>query len=161
MTQSNTRKHSQRSSHNPYGNHDDKTPVNPFLDDNDNKETHIQDDQAQLSPMFVDYLRKKTATPGIDLEKTTVTSDISDNYREIKVAHTVSPVDGKTMGCDREHTFDTFVDQRRISGNAGQSKRVGHGWQIARALKRVLSSKGRDTRKARQHEAALPQGLAA
>lgn len=157
MSQTNTSKHSQRSSHNPYRNCDDKTSVNPFLDD---KEADTQVDQAQLSPMFVDYLRKKTASPDIDLEKTNVISDISDKYRGIKITHSISPDDGKTTDCDRRHTFDTFVDQRRISDNAGQSKRVGHGWQIARALKRVLSSKDRDTRKARQHEAALPQGLA-
>ncbi|KAJ4310566.1 hypothetical protein N0V94_008384 [Neodidymelliopsis sp. IMI 364377] len=152
MTQ--TSKRSQRGSHNPYRDHDDNTHTNPFAD-----EKHSDsDDQTQLSPMFVDYLRKKTAAT--DLEKINTQLDTNDRYRGTKIAHTVSPVDGKTMGCDRFHTFDAFVDQRRLSDDAGNEKRVGHGWQLARALKRVMSSKGRGTNKSR-HANALPQGLAA
>jgi hypothetical protein len=157
MTQ--TSKRNQRNSH--YGGpthyeHDTKAPTNPF--DDEDKKSIDSDDHTQLSPMFIDYLRKKTTAP--DLEKINPKCDISDKYSGLKVTHKISPVDGKTLGCDRSHTFDTFVDQRRISGDAGQQKRVGHGWQVARTLKRVLSSKGRATRKAR-HTSALPQGLAA
>ncbi|KAF1350455.1 hypothetical protein EJ07DRAFT_184173 [Lizonia empirigonia] len=152
---------SKRSSHNPYLNHDDDKPsANPFLDEKE-KALSTKDDQSQLSPMFIDYLRKKTAA--VDLEKIDTASDTNDKYRGAKIAQTISPIDGKTIGCDRLHTFDTFIDQRRISGDAGQDKRVGHGWQVARALRRVLSSKGRGTKKARKHDDALPvpQGLAA
>ncbi|KAF9698558.1 hypothetical protein EKO04_003456 [Ascochyta lentis] len=150
---------SKRSSHNPYRDYDDKIPANPFLDEKE-KALSTEDDQTQLSPMFVDYLRKKTAAPASDLEKISL-NNTNDKYNGIKIAHTISPIDGKTVTCDREHTFDTFVDQRKVSSDAGQSKRVGHGWQVARALKRVLSSKGRGARKARRHDEALPQGLAA
>ncbi|KZM21457.1 uncharacterized protein EKO05_0006264 [Ascochyta rabiei] len=159
MMQTRPSKRSQRSSHNPYRDYDDKIPANPFLDEKE-KALSKEDDQSPLSPMFIDYLRKKTAAPSSDLEKID-TANISDKYHGIKIAHTISPVDGKTLGCDREHTFDTFVDQRKVSSDAGQTKRVGHGWQVARAMKRVLSSKGRDTRRARRQEEALPQGLAA
>ncbi|KAJ4332333.1 hypothetical protein N0V95_009685 [Ascochyta clinopodiicola] len=151
-----TTRSSKRSSHNPYRDYDDKMPANPFLDE---KEKALSNED-ELSPMFTDYLRKKTANPSSDLEKID-TANINDKYHGIKIAHTISPVDGKTLGCDREHTFDTFVDQRKVSSDAGQSKRVGHGWQVARALKRVLSSKGRGTRRARRQDEALPQGLAA
>lgn len=158
MMQTHTSQRSQRSSHNPYRNFDDKMPTNPFLDEKllDETKHHSSDNQTQLSPMFIDYLRAKTGAP-VDLEKI----DTSDKYRGVKIAQTISPVDGKTVGCDREHTFESFVDQRRISGDAGREKKIGHGWQVARALKRVMSSKARGSRKARPHDDALPVRLAA
>ena len=158
MMKTHTSKRSQRSSHNPYRDYNDEMPTtNPFLVEKE-EALSTKDDQTQLSPMFINYLRKKTAP--IDLEKINTASDVNDNFRGAKSEQAISPVDGKTMGCDRLHTFDTFVDQRRISGDAGQDKRVGHGWQVGRALRRVLSSKGRGTKKARRHDEALPQRLA-
>lgn len=136
----------------------DNAPTNPFADQKEKRDSTDSDKQAQLSPMFIDYLRKKTGAP--DLEKIDTQSNVNDKYRGVKIAQNISPVDGKTTGCNRSHTFDAFVDQRRLSGDAGEERRVGHGWQVARALKRVLSSKGRGVRKAR-HASALPQGLAA
>lgn len=158
MTQTHTSKRSQRSSHNPYRDHDDKLPAtNPFLDEKfvDEKESRTSHDQTQLSPMFIDCLRAKTGAP-VDLEKINTDTNANDEYRR----YTISPLDGKTEGCNRTHTFETFLDQRRISGDAGREKKVGHGWQVARALKRVLSSKRRGTKKAR-HDDALPVRLAA
>ena len=153
-------KRSQRSSHNPYRDYDDKLPAtNPFLDEKtlDDKEDGTSHDQSQLSPMFIDYLRAKTGAP-IDLEKIRTDVDTkNDKYRR----YTISPIDGKTEGCDRTLTFDTFVEQRRISGDAGCEKKVGHGWQVARAFKRVLSTKGRGPKKARPFDDALPVKLAA
>ncbi|KAF3040424.1 hypothetical protein E8E11_005839 [Didymella keratinophila] len=149
---------SKRSSHNPYRNHGDKLPTtNPFLDNmvEEEKEIRTSHDQTQLSPMFVDYLRAKTGVP-VDLEKIDTDTKVNDKYKR----YTLSPIDGKTEGCDRMHTFDTFVDARKVSGDAGQTKKVGHGWQVARALKRVMSTKGRGSRKAR-HDDALPVKLAA
>ncbi|KAF3048038.1 hypothetical protein E8E12_008045 [Didymella heteroderae] len=149
---------SKRSSRNPYRDYDDKLPpTNPFLDDKveEDKETRTSHDQTQLSPMFVDHLRAKTGAP-IDLEKINTDTKISDKYKR----YTLSPIDGKTEGCNRTHTFDTFVDARKVSGDAGQTKKVGHGWQVARALKRVMSTKGRGSRKTRYDE-ALPVRLAA
>ncbi|KAF2624115.1 hypothetical protein BU25DRAFT_413687 [Macroventuria anomochaeta] len=159
MTQTHTSQRSQRSSHNPYRDYDDKLPAtNPFLDEKalDDKERRTSHDQTQLSPMFIDYLRAKTGAP-VDLEK--INTDIKDKNRGTKIAQTISPIDGKTVGCDRTHTFETFLDQRRISSDAGREKKVGHGWQVARALKRVLSSKGRGTRKTR-HDDARPVRVA-
>lgn len=150
---------SKRSSRNPYRDYDDKLPpTNPFLDEKveEDKEIRTSHDQTQLSPMFVDYLRAKTGAP-VDLEKiNTDTTKINDKYKR----YTLSPIDGKTEGCDRTHTFDTFVDARKVSGDAGREKKVGHSWQVARALKRVMSTKGRGSRKAR-HDDALPVRLAA
>lgn len=157
--QTHASKRSQRSSRNPYRDYNDETPVtNPFLDEKE-KVLSTKDDQTELSPMFINHLRKKTAAS--NLEKINTTSDVNDKYRSAKIAQTISPVDGKTMGCDRMHTFDAFVDKRRLSGDAGHEQRVSHGRQVGRALRRMLSSKGRGTRKARRHDEALPQGLAA
>jgi hypothetical protein len=159
MQQTQVNKRSQRSSHNPYRDYDDKLPAtNPFLDEKviDDKEHRTSHDQSQLSPMFIDYLRAKTGAP-VDLKK--IRTDVNNNNDKYR-RYTISPLDGKTEGCDRTLTFDTFVDQRRISGDAGREKKVGHGWQVARALKRVMSSKGRGTKKARPFDDALPVNLA-
>lgn len=158
MMQSHTSVRSQRSSHNPYRDFDDKLPAtNPFLDKDSpsEEEPRSSNDGSQLSPMFVDYLRAKTGAP-VDLEKINTDTKINDKYRR----YTLSPVDGKTEGCDRTHTFDTFLDNRRVSGDAGREKKVGHGWQVARGLKRVFSSKERGTKKSR-HDDAPPVRLAA
>ncbi|KAJ8108413.1 hypothetical protein OPT61_g8188 [Boeremia exigua] len=149
---------SRRSSHNPYRDYDDKLPaVNPFVDKQVlvEEEPRTSHDSTQLSPMFVDYLRAKTGGP-VELKNINTNTPIDNKSRR----HTLSPIDGKTEGCDRAHTFDAFLDQRRISGDAGREKKVGHGWQVARALKRVLSTKGRGTRKPR-HDDAPPVRLAA
>ena len=147
---------SQRSSHNPYRQYDNKSPTtNPFLDGGITEEPRTSDDQDQLSPMFVDYLRAKTGSP-VQLDRSN-SRKYTDEFRR----YTISPVDGKTQGCDRTHTFDGFISERKISGDAGQTKKVGHGWQVARALKRVMgSTKGRDARKA-SHDEAPPVRLAA
>lgn len=145
---------SQRSSHNPYRQYDNKSPTtNPFLDREITEEPRTSDDQDQLSPMFVDYLRAKTGSP-VQLDRST-SRKYTDEYRR----YTISPVDGKTQGCDRSRTFDAFVAQPQISSDAGQTKKVGHGWQVARALKRVMgSTKGRGARKA-SHDEAPPVRL--
>ena len=157
MMQTHVSVRSQRSSHNPYRDYDDKLPTtNPFLDtEMSQEEPRTSRDQTQLSPMFINYLRAKTGAP-VDLEKINADTDTSDQY----CRYTISPTDGKTEGCDRAHTFEAFLEQPKISGDAGREKKVGHGWQVARALKRVLSSKGRATRKTR-HDDALPVRLAA
>ncbi len=157
MMQTHSSQRSQRSSHNPYRDYDDKLPMtNPFLDKQvlNEEEPRASDDQTQLSPMFIDYLRAKTGVPELEKIKTDTSAD--NDYRRL----TISPIDGKTEGCDRTHTFEAFLDQRRISGDGGREKKVGHGWQVARALKRVLSTKGRGTSKARRDD-ALPVRLAA
>lgn len=149
---------SKRSSRNPYRDYDEKLPsTNPFLDENleEDKEIRNSHDPTQLSPMFVDYLRAKTGAP-LNLAKIDTDIKADDKYKR----YTLSPVDGKTEGCDRTHTFDAFVDARKVSGDAGSEKKVGHGWQVARALKRAMSTKGRGARKAR-HDDALPVRLAA
>ncbi|KAF1924726.1 uncharacterized protein M421DRAFT_424612 [Didymella exigua CBS 183.55] len=149
---------SKRSSRNPYRDYDDKIPpTNPFLDGRieEDMEHRASPDQTQLSPMFVDYLRAKTAAP-VDLERINTNTKVNDKYKR----YTLSPIDGKTERCDRTHTFDTFVDARKVSGDAGQTKKVGHSWQVARALKRVMSTKGRGSRKNR-HDDALPVRMAA
>lgn len=149
---------SKRSSRNPYRDYDDKLPLaNPFLDGKveEEKEVRTSYDQTQLSPMFVDYLRAKTAAP-VDLEKINTDTKINDKHKR----YTLSPIDGKTEGCNRTHTFDTFVDARKVSGDAGQTQKVGHSWRVGRALKRVISTKTRSSRKA-SHDDALPVRLAA
>lgn len=158
MMQSHTSVRSQRSSHNPYRDYDDKLPAtNPFLDKEtpSEEEPRSSHDQDQLSPMFMNYLRAKTGAP-VDLEKINTDTKVNDKYRR----YTLSPIDGKTEGCDRTHTFDAFLDRRRVSGDAGREKKVGHGWQVARGLKRVFSSKGRGSTKA-SHDDAPPVRLAA
>jgi len=158
MMQSHTSVRSQRSSHNPYRDYDDKLPAtNPFLDKEapSEEEPRSSHDQDQLSRMFMNYLRAKTGAP-VDLEKINTDTKVNDKYRR----YTLSPIDGKTEGCDRTHTFDAFLDRRRVSGDAGREKKVGHGWQVARGLKRVFSSKGRGPTKA-SHDDAPPVRLAA
>lgn len=128
-----------RSSRNPYRDHEDKLPsTDPFLDDKvgEGKEFRTSHDQTQHSPMFVDYPHTKTGIL-VDLEKTSTDTYVSDNYRQ----YTPSPIDGKTEDCDRTLTFDTFVDAHKVSADAGQPKKVGHGWQVARALKRIMNTK--------------------
>ena len=97
MQQIQVNKRSQRSSHNPYRDYDDKLPAtNPFLDEKiiDDKEHRISQDQSQLSPMFINYLRAKTGAP-VDLEKIrTDVNNTNDKYRR----YTISPMDGKTAG---------------------------------------------------------------
>lgn len=105
--------------------------------------------------MFVDYLRAKTGSP-IDIERANSSAKVMDQQRR----YTISPVDGKTHGCDRSHTFDAFLAQPKISSDAGREKKVGHGWQVARALKRVMSTKPRGTGNPRKNDAP-PVRLAA
>jgi hypothetical protein len=123
--------------------------------------------ESQLSPRFLDYLREKT-TMNEDVHEITDTTNTrsnpdhtfdtiayrhqlaneasanakipntSDKFRGIKIAHTISPVDGKTNGCDRRHTFDNFVNQQQIRNELEPEKRVGHGWQVLRALKKAV-----------------------
>lgn len=147
MLQTHASVRSQRSSHNPYRDYGDKLPsTNPFLDretlEEEPRTSDDQSDQSQLSPMFIDYLRAKTGAP-VDLERINTDTKTANQYRR----YTISPVDGKTEGCNRTHTFEAILDQSKISSDAGREKKVGHGWQVARAFKRVMSTKGRGSRK--------------
>lgn len=123
------------------------------------------DPESQLSPRFLDYLREKT-TMDADVHEIPQTSSASTpdhtfNYRQsafdgypltvetggasqdirgIRASSIISPIDGKTEGCDRAHTFDAFVSQQQIRSELESEKRVGHGWQVFRALKKVVGS---------------------
>jgi hypothetical protein len=143
------------------------------------------DPESQLSPRFLDYLREKTtmdadvheipqasnaSTPDHTFDyrqsafdgfpMTVDTAGASEENRGIKVAHIISPIDGKTEGCDRHHTFDAFVSQQQIRSELESEKRVGHGWQVFRALKKVVGSSKKSRRKS-QHVGVHAQQLAA
>jgi hypothetical protein len=144
---------------------DSSTPVNPFQS-RDSMDSDDMSPESQLSPRFLDYLRAKTAmnediheipeTPSagspdhtFDYRQSTIdqfpiaveTARAPSRTPGSKASHTVSPVDGKTEDCNRRHTFDAFVNQQQIRSEIEPEKRVGHGWQVFRALKKVAGSR--------------------
>ncbi|KAF2115622.1 hypothetical protein BDV96DRAFT_574207 [Lophiotrema nucula] len=80
--------------------------------------------QHRLSPMFTTKISTAQAMHS------------SDRYRSTKVHDAISPIDGKTKSCDRSHTFDTFVPHRHL-GDDKPEKRMGHTWDVVRAVAKL------------------------
>ncbi|KAF2190591.1 hypothetical protein K469DRAFT_697836 [Zopfia rhizophila CBS 207.26] len=82
--------------------------------------------QHRLSPMFdISYTKPKrpSAKP-------------ADKFHGTKVQRDIDPADGKTKGCNRDLTFDDFVPQRHL-GEAKPQKRMGHTWDVVRAIMKL------------------------
>ncbi|KAF2497406.1 hypothetical protein BU16DRAFT_537069 [Lophium mytilinum] len=63
------------------------------------------------------------------------TSDSTASTAPAAVRHD-SPLavdDGKSAGCDRGHTFDSFVPPHKLGGDK-EPKRVGATWDVVRAI---------------------------
>jgi hypothetical protein len=67
---------------------------------------------------------------------TTNASRLSSSTSTTLNSHT-HPRDGKTRSCNRTKTFETFVDGERL-GVATEQKKMGHTWELARVVRRVL-----------------------
>lgn len=64
----------------------------------------------------------------------------NDKFRGVPVSTTIDPHDGKTKTCDRDHTFDAFLPQDKMP-EEDKTKRMGHTWEVVRAVKRLRKLK--------------------
>ncbi|KAF2267323.1 hypothetical protein CC78DRAFT_87546 [Lojkania enalia] len=60
-----------------------------------------------------------------------------DRFRSTKVYDQISPIDGKTNDCDRGRTFDSFLPSYNLGDPSEPQKRVGHTWEVIRAVGRL------------------------
>lgn len=64
----------------------------------------------------------------------------NEHWRGVGVSKTIDPHDGKTKTCDRDHTFDMFLPQEKMP-EKDKAKRMGHTWEVVRAVKRLRKFK--------------------
>ncbi|KAJ4297946.1 hypothetical protein N0V90_005845 [Kalmusia sp. IMI 367209] len=58
-----------------------------------------------------------------------------------KDKHKIDPTDGKTKGCDRTRTFESFIDSGKL-GEAGETEAISHMVDVMKRLKKIFG-KGR------------------
>ena len=64
----------------------------------------------------------------------------NERWRGVSVNKDIDPHDGKTTSCDRDHTFDMFLPQDKMP-EKDKAKRMGHTWEVVRAVKRLRKLK--------------------
>lgn len=74
------------------------------------------------------------------MSSTTTFTYRQDKYRGVIVDHDIDPRDGKTKECDRNHTFDTFLPHEQMP-HKDEAKRMGHTWEVVRAVQRMRKLK--------------------
>lgn len=55
----------------------------------------------------------------------------------------IDPADGKTKGCDRAKTFETFIDKRKMGADHGKTEAIGATYDVKKGLgklKRLFSN---------------------
>lgn len=87
-----------------------------------------------FSPGF--FKRKAKSTVSEDSKYEEPAENSSNEIRSGNVTNNIGFDDGKTKECNRSHTFETFIHSSRL-GNDEPAKRIGHGWEVWRALQRV------------------------
>lgn len=87
---------------------------------------------------MLEFLRKRRRTPRASVD--------TDTQNALKDKHRIDPRDGKTKACDRARTFDSFVEGDQL-GTAKQQKKMGHSWDVVRALQKVKAAFGKQNKR--------------
>jgi hypothetical protein len=129
------------------------TPTNPFADhvsqtthpnrhDSANARTHISTLPASTpnSTSISTAQRVTQHRQRLDAERDAAhraqQAQRNDAFRSSKARLNIDASDGKTKTCDRAHTFDSFVPDAQLSEGQEKQKKMGHTWEVVRALKR-------------------------
>lgn len=88
------------------------------------------------SPVGSRLCKREPKAAGINTKVTETAAAPAEDYRSQKARESISPVDGKTEACNRNHTFDSFVPERHLAQDTPQ-KRIGHTHEVLRAMVRM------------------------